>query len=256
MAFDSWLGTFNKSQFDRFITFVRSQVAAIDAKILHLKAELARTGSLTFSFGADNVPEAVTANPSDSYLGKLLAAYEVLGGNPFFDLRARNKNQAVFVVQGTVTNPSTYMSSGEVLGSKGLQDAFSSELVRKLRRPVQETLDYRFNVLERKIRRAMDYADQLNDEIKELEATRAAATSEGSVEFIANQVQQLIGSRNYRAIYDDHAADPLGLNSYAPFSQYDVETPVDPIIGAPHRVVTNPQRQGTGFVGPGDQGTK
>lgn len=253
MAHD-FLGTFNASQLNRLLAFVRGQLPEVEAKIQHIRAELGRTGSLSFSFGADNVPHAVTANPADSYLGKLLAAYEVLGGNPFFDLRSRNKSQAVFVVQGTPANPSTSMSHGEVMGARGLQDAFSAELVRKLRRPVQDTLDYRFTLLERKIRRALDYTDQLRDELAELESMRAAATVEGSLEFTANQVQQLIGNRNYRAIYDDQGSDPLGLNTYAPFSQYDVEAPVDPVIGAPNRVVERPQRQGTGFVGPGGTG--
>lgn len=252
MAFVEWLGTFNKSQFGRLREFTRSQLPRIDARILHLKADLGRTGSLHFSFDVNHVPEAVTANPSDSYLGKLLAAYEVLGGNPFLDLRSRNRSQAVFIVQGTAARPSTMASDGEVLGTKGLQDAFSAELIRKLRRPLQETLDYRFTQLERKIRRALDYADQLEDEIRELELMRAAATVEGSAEFVVNQVQQLIGDRNYRAIYDDQASDPLGLNTYAPFSQYDVEDPVDSNVS--RRTVERPQRQGTGFVGPGTTG--
>jgi hypothetical protein len=253
MAHD-FLGTFNRSQFERFVTFVRAQQAQIGSRILHLRAEIARTGTLVFRFDNNNVPEAVTANPSDSYLGKLLAAYEVLGGNPFLDLRSRNKDQAVFVLQGSPAIPATKTSSGEALGSRGLQDAFSAELVRKLRRPVQESLDYRFTSLERKIRRAIDYAEQLGDEIRELQVMQAAATTSGSLEAVANQVQQLINNRNYRAIYDDQGSDPLGLNTYAPFSQYDVDPPVDPAIGAPNRIVERPQRQGSGFVGPGEKG--
>jgi len=255
MAFD-FGGTFNKSQFERFIAFVRAQQVQIEARILHLKAEVGRTGTLVFRFDSNHVPEAVTANPSDSYLGKLLAAYEVLGGNPFLDLRSRNRDQAVFVLQGTAADPATRASSGEVLGSRGLQDAYSAELVRKLRRPMQDTLDFRFTALERKIRRAIDYAEQLEDEIGELEVMRAAATTAGSLEAVANEVLQLINNRNYRAIYDDQGSDPLGLNTYAPLSQYDVDPPVDPVIGAPNRVVERPQRQGSGFVGPGEKGAK
>jgi hypothetical protein len=255
MAHDSFLGTFNRSMFARFLTFARSQLPQTAARVRHLKAELGRTGSLSFSFGANGVADNVTANPTDSYLGKLLAAYQVLGGDPFFDLRSRNKSQAIFVVQGTAAIPSSTMSHGEVMGAKGLQDAYSAELVRKMRRPVQEALDYRFTFIERKIRRALDYADQLHDEIAELETMQAAATLEGSLEFIANQVQQLFGNRNYRAIYDDQSSDPLGRNTYAPFSQYDVDPPVDPVVGAPNRVVERPQRQDSGFVAPGGTGS-
>ena len=254
MAHDAWLGTFNRSQFERFLEFARSQLPMAASRIRHLRAELGRTGSLRFTFGPGNMPEAVSADPTDSYLGKLLAAYQVLGGDPFFDLRSRTKDQALFVPQGTAAVPPTSMSNGEVMGARGLQDAFSAELVRKLRTPFQETLDYRYSLLERKIRRALDYADQLQDEIASLEVIQAAATTKGSLEAIAKQVQQLIGDRNYRAIYDDQSADPLGLNTYAPFSQYDVDPPVDPVVGAPNRVVERPQRQGSGFVSPGGSG--
>lgn len=254
MAHDAFLGTFNKSQFERFVAFARSQLSVATARVQHLQAELGRTGTLRFKFSVTNVPETVTATPSDSYLGKLLAAYQVLGGNPFFDLRVRNKDQAIFVPQGTAAIPPTTMSNGEVMGAKGLQDAFSAELIRSLRRPVQDVLDYRFSILERKIRRALDYADQLQDEIANLKVMQAAATTKGSLEFIANQIQQLISDRNYRAIYDDQSTDPLGLNTYAPFSQYDVDAPIDPASGAPNRVVGRPQRQDSGFVSPGGSG--
>lgn len=250
MAFD-FLGTFNASQFARFIAFARAQLPLVESKIEHLQAEKSRTGTLVFTFGDDNVPLAVAADPAESYLGKLLAAYEVLGGNPFFDLRTRSRSQALFVVRGTEANPPMAMSNGEPLPGGSLQDAFSAELVRKLRTPINEALDYRATVLERKIRRALDYGDQLDLEIIDLQTMQAAATTEGSLEFVANRIQQLFGDRNYRAIYDDGASDPLGISTHAPFSQYDVEPSQNPAIGGPNRIVERPQRQDSGFVGPG-----
>jgi hypothetical protein len=246
-----WLGTFNRTQFERFIAFARSQLPLVESRIEHLQAEKSRTGSLVFTFGDDNVPVSVVADPAESYLGKLLAAYEVLGGNPFLELRTRTKNQAIFVVRGNEAKSATVMSNGEVLPGGGLQDAFSAELVRTLRSPINETLDYRSTMLERKIRRALDYTDQLDVEIVQLRTMQAAATTEGSLEFVANRIQQLFGDRNYRAIFDDNGTDPLGNTTYAPFSQYDVESSVDPAVGGPNRIVERPQRQGSGFVGPG-----
>lgn len=250
-----FLGTFNRSQFERLVAFARSQLTSIESRILHLQAERGRIGVLTFTFGADHVPEKVTANPSDSYLGKLLAAYEVLGGNPFFDLRTRNRDQPVFVVRGTEDNPAVTMSNGEPIPSKGFQDAFSAELIRALREPFEQAIDFRCCFLERKIRRALDYSDELANEVIKLQTMQAAATTEGSLEFVSNQIQQLFGDRNYRAIFDDSNADPTGLTTYAPFSQYDVETSRDPAIGGPDREVNRPQRQDSGFVGPGRRST-
>lgn len=250
MAFD-FLGTFNKSQFERFVSFARTQLPLIESRIQHNTRELARIGTLRFSFDASNIPNAVSADPETSLLGKLLAAYEVLGGNPFLDLRTRGKEQAVFVRRGSEALPASTMSSGEVLPSKGLRDAYSAELMRSLRTPVQDTLRWRFENLERRIRRALDYSDQLASENASLQVYVAAATVEGSLEFISNHIQQLFGDRTYRAIYDDANSDPLGLNTYAPFSQYDVEPSTDPAVGGPERVAELPRRQDSGFIGPG-----
>lgn len=251
-----FLGTFNRSQFERFIAFARSQLPLVEARILHLGAEIERTGRLVFSFDSNNVPASVTASPSDSYLGKLLAAYEVLGGNPFYDLRTRNKTQALFVVSGVENSPAVSMSNGEPMPTKGLRDAYSAELIRRLKDPLHDTLTRRFEKLERKIRRSLDYVDQLEDEIADLRVLQAAATLDGSLEFVANQIQELFGDRNYRAIYDDGGKDPMGINVYAPFSQYDVEPSQDPVVGGPQREVLRPQRQDTGFIGPGEKGSR
>lgn len=248
-----YLGTFNRSQFERFLAFARSQVDLVETRLAHLEREKERVGVLVFRFGEDSVPVAVSASPSNSYLGKLLAAYEILGGNPFLDLRVRAISQALFVVQGTEAVPAAYMSNGEPLSGKGLRDAFSAELIRKIRAPLQGTLN-RMENLERKIRRALDYGDQLEKEILQFKILASAATVEGSLENVATQIENLFGDQNYRAIFDDAGSDPIGKNVYAPFSQYDVEPSEDPAVGGPNRSVDLPQRQSTGFVSPGGTG--
>ena len=102
-----FLGTFNKSQFDRFLAFARSQLPLIDARLLHLNAELARVGIVIFRYD-NGVPLGYAADPPQSYLGKMLAAYEVLGGNPFRDLRVRLRTDPVFIRRGdTLTDAQT-----------------------------------------------------------------------------------------------------------------------------------------------------
>lgn len=250
MSYD-FLGTFNRSQFERFLAFARSQLPTIPARMLHIDAELSRIGVLVFRFDSNRIPNAVSVDPPGSYLGKLLAAYEVLGGNPFYDLRSRSRGQAVYVLRGSEDSPAAYMSNGEPLPTKGLRDAYSAELIHRLRRDLQDVLDYRFEFLERKIRRALDTYDQLSQEKSRLQVLQSAATVTGSLEEIAVKIQQLFGDQNYRAIYDDASSDPMGINSYAPFSQYDVEASIDPAVGGPERRAELPRRQDTGFIGPG-----
>lgn len=242
MAHD-FLGTFNRSQWDRFLHFARSQLPVAQARIQHLEAEIQRIGIVVFKYDR-GIPQGFAADPPTAYLGKLLAAYEVQGGNPFLDLRTRLKNDPVFVVRGSEANFATYMSNGEAIGARGLSDAPTAEYMRQARSWIDDTLQYRFGALERKIRRALDYSEQLQQEIEDLKVIVSAATLNGSLEAIANQIGQIFGDRNYRAIFDDSGSDPFGFNTYAPFSSYDAQG----------SNADSPQRQNTGFVGPGQKG--
>ncbi len=246
MAYD-WLGTFNRSQIERFLAFARSQLPLVDGRIEHLTAERSRIGSVIFRY-QNGVPQGFAADPVDSYLGKLLGAYEVLGGNPFIDLRVRLKNDPIFLVKGTETQGPQYMSNGEVVGAKGLSDAPTAELVHEARGWLESTLYSRFDSLERKIRRAMDYADELQSEIATLQVMKLAADATGSLEYIASQISQFLSDQNYRAVFDDGGGDKFGFTVYAPFSAYDIGSSSDPGVS---RTSESAQRQNSGFVGPG-----
>lgn len=218
MAFD-WKGTFNRSQFKRFEAFARAQKQDLPGRILHLKTEQQRIGELAFAYDADGVPSRYV--PSDeSYIGKLVAAYEVLGGDPFYDLNIRSKRQAVFLLAGDAATPAQVFSNGEVLGLPGRADAQSGELTENAREWISDVLNYKRAYLERKIRRAVDYAEQLQEELDYLLLIASASDVEGSFDNVANQIHLLINDPNYRAIYDDKGKDPWGKKTDAPFKPY------------------------------------
>lgn len=241
-----FLGTFNKSQFERFLAYAKSQLPLVAGRIQHLQAEVARVGSIVFRY-SKGIPQGYAADPPESYLGKLLGAYEVLGGDPFIDLRVRLRNDPVFRVKGTETSASQYMSNGEVIGAKGLSDAPTAELMHNAKDWLNATSDYRFSNLERKIRRAVDYSDELQNEMATLKTIQLAASVSGSLDYIASQIGQYLADQNYRAIYDDGGGDKFGFNVYAPFSSYDVG-------GDGSREAESAQRQNSGFVAPGSSG--
>ncbi len=251
MAHD-FLGTYNRSQWERFIAFARSQVPLVGARINHLNAEANRIGVLTITYGPDGRPVDLLVTPPGSYLAKLLAAYEVNGGNPFMDLRVRLRTAPVFAVRGSETVPVQFMSSGEVIGAKGLADAVTSELTRSARNWLEDTLKARFGRLERKIRRAVDYSDELQAEIRALRLVTSAVDVSKSLEQVAVEVAALFADPNYRAVFDDQGKDPFGFTSYAPFSSYDVAQPTDPNVKP--RQTETAQRQNSGYVGPGETG--
>lgn len=270
MSYD-FNGTFNQAMFNRLRTFIESQTPIVASRIAHLQAEAARIGVISFKYET-GIPIGHVSD-KDSYLGKLLAAYEVLGGNPGVDLRIRLTSDPVFILAGSADVGPHTMSNGEVIGAKGLNDGDSAKLISQLRSAFDATLQRRFDYLERKIRRAFDYADQLQNEITQLQALAAQAQiaagsgqqsrdifgtqPTGSLASIVSQITQLLADPTYRAITPDtskHAE--LGLDVYAPFSSYDVPVGTPP-INLPGREASSPQRQSGGAapVKPGQRST-
>lgn len=214
-------GTYTKSQFDRFRAYVNDQVQLIDARISHLKAERDRVGNLAFAYDSAGNPTVFTSDPPTTYCGKLFAAYEALGGDVEFDLQVRSTAQPVFRIPGDINTPSQMYSNGEVVGVLGLNDAPSAALTQKIRSWVFEDLHRRRLYLERKIKRAIDYAEQLNSEISELTALKGSVDSEASLAAYLQSVDAMTVDSRYTAITDDsNSPDPHGKFSHAPVAGY------------------------------------
>jgi len=222
LAFD-FNGTFTVSQFERLKTYVRNQMTLIDARISHLEAERGRVGSLEFAYDSGGLPTAYEGDPPQTYIGKLFGVYEALGGDVEFDLQVRGTNQPVFQLEGDETRPPQLMSNGEVIPVHGLGDAESALLVQNIRRWVSGDLQRRREVIERKIQRAIDYAEQLNTEVAELKLLKQTAETDGSLEFYITEVEALAADRQYMAVTNDVASgqkDPHGKLARAPRAAY------------------------------------
>jgi hypothetical protein len=229
LAWD-FLGTFNRSQFDRFVAFARTQLTDVGGRIAHLVYERNRLGALSFEYEPGGKPVKYTVSGAKTtYIGGLVAAYEVLGGNVLRDLQVRSQSQAVHVLAGSDTAPPSFMSNGDAIAGKGLGDAVSAEHMRQARTWMSAPIHYRREYLERKIRRALDYAEQLDTELSLLMAVTAESTQEGSLEFVVNAINQLISDYNYRIIYDDKGRDPDGRLTSAPLLPYS-RTDADPAV--------------------------
>lgn len=218
-----FLGTFNKTQFERLVAYARSRLSLIDPRIKHLTAEIQRVGYLQFVYDKAGNPTSYSTGAQGSpttYIGKLMAAYEVLGGDPFFDLQVRSMNDPVYRLKGTEDATAKILSNGEPIPHAGLSDSPSGNAVRTIKSWLQDDLE-RLDRLERKIRRTVDYSDQLQLEIEKLESIRKSVEVDDSLENLVSFVQQLLSDPTYRAIADDRGKDPFGKFIYAPMSSYE-----------------------------------
>lgn len=218
MSVDNLGGTFNNHQLSRLVSFSQNQFVDAPGRIIHLSAEIGRIGNILFQYDSGGNPVSYTAGPSNSYIGKLVMVYEILGGDPLFDLNVRSQVQAVYLVPAADhLSPAQQLSSGDILGQPGLNDALSSSLVQQMKTWTEEVIQYKRENLERKIRRAIDYVDQLTAEKNLLVIATSGETIVGSVSSIVTQLAVLLADPTYRAVYVDLINDYLGKLTHAPF---------------------------------------
>jgi hypothetical protein len=245
MSFE-FKGTFNRSQFERLRTFLAGQLQDVTGRIQHLQYEAERVGQLFFKYDSEGILQGWEVQPGDSYLDRLLKAYEVAGGDVLYDLNCRVREDPVFRRRGTEVDESQLMSNGEIIGVPGLADALTGGFVQALRDPHTDVVRWRRDYLERKIRRMLDYYDQIQTEIQDLTASLGDATTNGSFLWWVESVNIFIDDPEYRACYDDAGSDPHGKLVYAPFSAYDV--------GPERGPARSTQRQTGGVVKRGETG--
>jgi hypothetical protein len=194
----------------------------VPERILHLTAEIGRIGSLTFVYDAGGNPVSYSAGPNNSYIGKLMMVYEILGGDPLFDLQVRSQAQAVYLVASADhMTPAQQMSSGDIVGSGGLNDALACSLIQQMKAWTEDVIQYKRENIERKVRRALDYVDQLTAEKNLLLTATSNSMTSGSVASITQQITTLLADPTYRAVYNDTNNDYHGKLTHAPFGAYN-----------------------------------
>ena len=200
----NFYGTFSTGQFESFRNFSKLQEQDLAARILWLKAEVLRIGIFTTDYGQEvNVaqagvidfdvndkivgnqtllptsshPIAFSVAPSNSYAAKLMLAYKILGGFPEREMLLKTRDIPVFKLRGTpLTNASddpdagysTMFSNGRRERSGQRFDRDTGVQVSKIKNWQLEVIKRKRESLEFKIKKALDYSDQIQEEILQL----------------------------------------------------------------------------------------
>ena len=171
MAFN-FFGTFTTGQFEAFRAFTKIQQLDLTLRQQWLSKQLIMNGVFDLRY---NGPIPVSFSAS-GYAGKLLQAYRVLGGCPEECMLLRTRDQCVFKTKNYNMNVAR---EGGVSG--GFSDLYTSGRrerggqrydrdlgikVDNIKKWEREAIKKKREQLEMKIRRALDYSDQLQEEIK------------------------------------------------------------------------------------------
>jgi hypothetical protein len=174
MAFN-FFGTFTIAQWEAFKAFTAIQEYDLEARKDWLEKQLNNNGKFTTTYDSDNLPVKFFAT---GYAGKLLEAYRILGGYPEREMLLRTRDKPVYLVRDEVERRN---SSNTVTGGYG--DTYSNGrrwrgnmrfdrdlglIVEKIKDTQLESIKLKRERLEFKIKAALDYSDQLEQEIVQI----------------------------------------------------------------------------------------
>lgn len=174
MSFN-FFGTFTTGQWEDFKAFSRIQAMDLRLRRDWLRRDLLRVGIFTTEYDGPD-PVKFTAS---GYAGKLLQAYRILGGVPEHTMLLRTRDKPVFKTKvGELTIDKNAMVSGGYsdVYSNGRRERGGQRYDRDIGLKIEalkswqlEAIKFKRERLEYKIKRAMDYSDQIQQEISEID---------------------------------------------------------------------------------------
>lgn len=174
-----WLLTslvrFTTAQFEELVDFSEIQEQDILDRISWLNRQLTLNGAFTTEYDESNNPTKFSCDPPFSYGAKLMHAYRILGGVPERDMLLRTSDKPVFLTRGVNIDGENETSGYSDVFSNGRRyrgtQRFDRDIgikVQKLKMWQVEAVKRKREHLEFKIKRCLDYSDQLQNEITTL----------------------------------------------------------------------------------------
>jgi len=218
MAF-SFFGTYTTAQFEELRKFSKIQERDIQDRITWLDAAISRNGIFITNYDEQsNLPTSFTCLVP-SYGSKLLSAYRALGGNPERDFMLRTRNKPVFLERGKNISSDiedsnsgyseTFTNGRRIRGDQRF-DRDVGIVVNKLKSFQYEAIKRKREHLEYKIKRCMDYSDQLQSEKDALELM-LSEDAFASVDDLTAEVFLKSSRTGAQNVVDD-SEDIFGLN--------------------------------------------
>ncbi len=218
MAFNFY-GTFTTGQFLKLQEFAKIQERDLLKRKNYLEACLLRNGVFITDYDPQTYFPLKFEVTKNTYASKLMLAYKSLGGNPEQDMMLRTSDKPVYLTRGTnISSDGSDSRSGySDLFTNGRRARGSQRFDRDVGIQVQnlknwqlESIKKKREQLEYKIKRALDYSDQLQREITLIE-TMLNQDGEKTVDDLINKVR-LVSSRTGAQNIVEDLLDFFGLN--------------------------------------------
>lgn len=209
----NFFGTFTSRQLEDFVKFSHVQEADIESRAAWLESEIDKVGTFVTEYDEDDkYPVYFDCFPRESYGSKLLLAYKILGGVPERDMLLRTSDKPVFLKKGVNASPtdpdsgySRDFSNGRVYRGTQRFDRSMGLRVDALKKWQLEAVKRKREHLELKIKRALDYSDQLKRELDLLNGLKG-----GGVSDLVTEIYKVMLMPGAMSVVDD-SDDGFGL---------------------------------------------
>lgn len=236
-------GTFTTAQFQELAEFARVQERDLKGRASWLRSELLHVGIFTTVYDrATNMPVRFSVTPPGSHGEKLLRAYKILGGVPENDMLLRTSDKPVFLSHGTSvsSDPENPTSGYSDVYSNGRRHRGTQRFDRDLGLRVERFKSWQLEAVKRKrehlefkIKRALDYSDQLQIEMKLLDGMLNVRSGQ-SVEDQITKINQLMFRPGAMNVVQD-MSDRFGLGIGRPGDK-TVQSDLDQAVSEKMRV--------------------
>ena len=189
-------GTMSTGQWNIFRAFTLVQKVELQLRKLWLQKEIQKVGVFTTEYGPDNFPVSFSATPG-SYADKLMQAYRIMGGVPERDMLLRTSDKPVYLNRGAppvqdqngqfTDSSAGSFSNGRIVRGNQRFDRDLGLRVDRLKKWQLESIKNKLEHIEYKIKRSLDYSDQLQNEL--MQVNTLLGSDVGSVDDLILQIE-------------------------------------------------------------------
>ncbi len=231
MAFN-FFGTFTTAQLEMFRRFSKLQEQDIKKRIAWLNFQILRVGVFSTEYDdTTGFPVSFQVSPLNSYGAKLLQAYKILGGIPEQEMLLRTSDKPVFLTRG----PDFDYAPGDTTG--GYSDEYSNMrrnrgsqrfdrdiglIVDRMKFWQLEAIKRKREKLEFKIKRTLDYSDQIQTERDFLTAMLDPENRNNLDNIYSSVIENMLKTGAHNVVEDDSDIFGLGIGK---IKDYTVESP-------------------------------
>lgn len=203
----NFLGTFTTDQLEALFQFIEAHREDLRRRTIRNRAEIQRQGWIYYQEDDDGNVTGYEVQPENSTLMKQIKAFEYFGGDPV-ELNILDRSEWIYLQKGQIDLDTKFRGGepshgGNYTEATSYDDRTPAIYMERLKRPFEDTIK-RLENIEYRIKRTVDYADQLIEE-SVLAANRISGAD--SIDDLRGRIQQFVSAPDFPSAGTDQQTE-------------------------------------------------